>query len=81
MIKNLKMEQEMSVANREMLQLNPWSIIPERIIIIAHELKAILHHRSFSNREGVRLLVVRKPRFKTLVFSKSLSLCASGIYL
>lgn len=25
-IKNLKMEQEMIVANREELQLNPWSI-------------------------------------------------------
>lgn len=71
----------MSIANREMLQLNLWSIILERIITIARKLKAILNYRSFSNREGVRLLVVRKPRFKTLVFSKSLSLFMFQVFI
>lgn len=49
MIKNLKMEQEMIVVNREKLQLNPWSITLEGIIIIAHKLIMILHYRCFSN--------------------------------
>lgn len=48
-IKNLKPEQEMTVAGREKLQLNPWSITLKGIIIIAHKLKAILNYRCFSN--------------------------------
>lgn len=44
-IKNLKPEQEMTVASREKLPLNPWSITLKGIIIIAHKLKAILNYR------------------------------------
>ena len=49
MIKNLKMEQEMIVANRAKLQLSPWSIVLKGIIIIAHKLMAVLNYRCFSN--------------------------------
>lgn len=48
-IKNLKPEQEMTVASREKLRLNPWAITLKGIIIIAHKLKAILSYRCFSN--------------------------------
>lgn len=76
MIKNLKMEQEMIVAKREMLQLNPWSITLEGIILIAHKLMAALNYRCFSNiwyifaaeSRWLSLLVVRKPRSRSLFF-------------
>lgn len=71
----------MTVAGREKLQLNPWSITLKGIIIIAHKLKAILKHIFFAAERWLGFLMVRKPRLKTLFFSKLLSFFMPMIFI
>ena len=60
----------MTVASRGKLQLNPWPITLEGIIIIAHKLKAVLNYRCFSNIWWVFFFPAEKREVVKIVSSK-----------